>query len=95
MIPMGSGMGGMNSGSLGGGGGMYGTPTGRLGGAAGADGLGGAGVMQHRQQQHHQMQSPSLLGGASPAQRFVFAVFFGVSLVFLMMTSDILRSLDP
>ena len=66
MIPMGSGMGGMSSGSLGGGSGMYGAPPGRMGSAAGSDGLG---AMQQRQQTHHPMQSPSLLGGAPCARR--------------------------
>ena len=58
---MGSGMGGMSSGSLGGSG-LYGgpQPPGRLG--AGSASLGGAGAMQQQRQQ--QMQSPSLLGGA-------------------------------
>ena len=62
MTPMGS-MGGMSSGSLGGGGGsLYGgsAPSGRLGGGNAALG-GGVGAMQQRQQL---MQGPSLLGGA-------------------------------
>ncbi len=61
MTPMGSGMGGMSSGSLGGSG-LYGgpPPPGRLG--AGSASLGAVGALQQQRQQ--QMQSPSLLGGA-------------------------------
>ena len=77
MTPMGSGMGGMSSGSLGGSG-LYGgpPPPGRLG--AGSASLGNVGVLQQQRQQ--QMQSPSLLGGArwvcvlSASTRLKFAV---------------------